>query len=82
MVYHRGLGLSLPGAQVQAIPASTTAAQLAAMALENAQYQPLRIALLVGAGLAVAFAPGFWKIVAAPLALGAYCYPQNCIISM
>jgi len=74
----------IPAYQNSKISSSTTAAQLSALqatmcqnpsgkALEDVQGQPIAIAALVGAALAVAFVPGFLKIIAAPLALYAYC---------
>jgi hypothetical protein len=85
----------IPGAQINVIPSSPTAAQLsterAAMcqnasgqALEDVQGTPLGIALLVGAGLAILFLPGLWKIVALPMAFEGYCSMNNqkCIVSL
>ena|SRR5580692_7059089 len=85
----------IPGAQTNVIPSSPTAAQLSAeqaamcqnasgQALEDVQGTPLGIALLVGAGLAVLFLPGLWKIVALPMAFEGYCSMNNqkCIVSL
>ena len=85
----------IPMAASNVIPSNPMAAQLAAeqaamcqnssgQALQDVQGTPIGIALLVGAALAAVLLPGFWKVVAVPMAFEGYCSMNNqkCIISL
>jgi hypothetical protein len=52
--------------------------------LGDVQGTPMGIALLVGAAAAVLLLPGFWKVVAVPMAFYGYCSMNNqkCIVSL
>ena len=65
MVYHRGLGniAHTVGLTGSSLPVCV-----------DPQAKNIVIACLIGAILAVAFAPGYLKLAAAPLAAGAYWY--------